>query len=593
MDKKKIESTHILIEHTPGVTEIINAIGQEEVHSIMISSQISLEIKFETPKQSHVNFQLIKGFISVLSTEHPTKVHREIVNATLKLIDESFLTDAYTLDIMARKLVEHCKILNSKIKVPKDFQSLIIDQQEHAIAFDQITGRVENPLAIVQLKNIPPHLESTFEQDNMFIWDKAFLDTLKSTGKHGKKAANKFQESFKKRLTLFKQKSKSPLHFWFNTSLPSPEKPFHLSPALQILADSIFKDIVSKQLNYIKNNVAAVTHTVQKNLSLVHSPKSKIERRNTEKGYAVALINEQYILAFTPIPITTQPRMISSTTITTKTYKKSPIEIGMDKLRSVVACKLYRFLIRYAFNQYQAQKTLNITHLILDRGLNELAELLNIKSKRQIEDDLGYILQAYAFGIFDCGLLKGNLLTLNVFKSKTTGRENGMIITIGPALCPNFIHQAQQTIGPHELLVAVPVDPPLINPTTVFANQYNLQMLIMAEFSNQSKSMAEHNKIHLPQSFWEQAATKCQFPTKRISELIPKLIDRWTRNSNWNSKLNKEEKRDIDDGKQFLIKLDDDHYTLAPTYEKERLFYIDQGKRRIRNSERANSKKHK
>ena len=84
-------------------------------------------------------------------------------------------------------------------------------------------------------------------------------------------------------------------------------------------------------------------------------------------------------------------------------------------------------------------------------------------------------------------------------------------------------------------------------------------------------------------SFWQEAAEKCLFPIK----YIPKLIDRWTRDSNWNLIQKGNKKRDVDDRKQFLARIDDNHYELGPTYEQEKIILRRTRKKKNRRNERC------
>lgn len=121
----------------PGIYEVIEAYGKEEEESIGVPDQIKLELKFDHPQQPHVIFQLIKGFISSLSTVDPTKVHYDIVRSALKQIDENLLNNTMLIDMMARSLVEHCHKLNLNIKTPSIFQDILTKTPKKKKAFLQ------------------------------------------------------------------------------------------------------------------------------------------------------------------------------------------------------------------------------------------------------------------------------------------------------------------------------------------------------------------------------------------------------------------------------------------------------------------------
>ena len=92
------------------------------------------------------------------------------------------------------------------------------------------------------------------------------------------------------------------------------------------------------------------------------------------------------------MPIAIQPKIIPSTR-SRAASDQTAVERGLKKLYSVTGCKIYRFLVRYAFHQkIQKEPIDRLDRLILDRGLNELAEKLGITSKRQ-KGELGDILK--------------------------------------------------------------------------------------------------------------------------------------------------------------------------------------------------------
>jgi hypothetical protein len=281
MRQQKEKAVSLIIEYPDGY-DMVEAFKKEEIKAFGVCEIIKLTIKFENPKQSYIVFQLIFAFISSLETEDPTKVHFDIVRATLNKIDPKLLADKGIIDSVARNLIACCAKLKSKIaeSTPKQILNLIISTNKKAQAekFTPESGKVPLEFVIADLKAVP-NLDKIFEKDGMFSWDKFLLDILDSTGENGAKAAKDLKDTFRKKFKISQTEGNSPLHFWFNSNSPTPEEPFHISPALQILAGCIYHDLdaINKKLSYGTMRVGghmADQELAQKN-KFVPSPKMK------------------------------------------------------------------------------------------------------------------------------------------------------------------------------------------------------------------------------------------------------------------------------------------------------------------------------
>jgi hypothetical protein len=552
MDESKVS---ILIEHTTGeiepdtgeqktFLEIIEALGDEEINAIMVAAQIKSEIKFEDDpriQNPHVLFQLIKGFIAALCTIDPTKVHYDIVRHTIKHTDEKLLRDASLIDMMARELIKFCKTLNAKLQAPKQLHDLLKNNRPLEEVFELNSGRVPPKLKVFNFDTFP-ELEKAFEQNSMFIWDKAFLKTLKSTGKEGEEFAEKLTDNRMEHFQLFHAKQRSPLSFWFNTS-SSPENPFHLSPALQILTSHIFEDIVKKSIQFRNKYPPALVKGVRDSVNLIH--KGRVEKTDDQ----IKMYNEGALIG-----------NLSIAAIDQNLYAN--VFRGVDKFRTVTGHRLLRYLPQQAHNQ----KTNGIdlyNVLSFPGGYSQLADELNLRGER-VKSDLKDLLHGLAYFKWNMPHFSGNFIVLGHYKTSTARNQHlGLQITLGPELCPYYACKQR------ELLIPILKDPQLVKPTQYYANQYLLQNEIMAEFSNQSIRLAEDGIIEISNSMWYQKGSSCGLP-KRV---IDSVKDCWI--------------QDRDNGERFLEMIEKDIYTLGPAYHKELEFLKEQGELRKKRSQEA------
>lgn len=526
----------------PGIYEIIDAFGKEEEESIIVPDEIKLEIKFEHPQNSHVIFQLIKGFISVLATTDPTRVHYDIVRATLKRIDEGLLNNTMLIDLMARSLVEHCHKLNLSIKTPSAFKSLLEKAPQKKENFSPESGRVAPYLKITKVQS-SPKLEEQFEKNGIFLWDHAFLIILKRTGKNGTSAAEEYKESFKRRLEQFKSEGKSPLHFWFNTESPTPENPFHISPALKILTNCIYEDIIRKRIEFRERNEPAFTTSVQQSITKMLSPKNQV----IEKEKSIQLFHQESLLGSIQVPTISQ-KIVAS------------VFNGVKKLNTVTGHRVMRYFPQSAFDQ-MINGEADYRVLKLDRGATDIAERLGLRINSKAVSNVKEIIHAMAYFEFLGPELTGNLIQLSKYKSPITGRQDeGYLITVGTPLLP------YRTFEDGGLLIPLLKDPPLVNPNQFHAAQYLLQMLLMEEFSKQSVRLAQEGVVLITPEQWKQSGQLCGL----TEEVLKKVKERWL--------------KDGDDGAKFLEKVDGDFYTLGQEHAKVSSFLVEQGKLRLRQS---------
>lgn len=534
-----------LIEYPNNIHDIIEVLNKEEDEAISISEQIKHEIKFEMPADPTVIFQLIYASISSQVTQDPTKVHFDISRAIIQKIDPSLLNNSTgAVDMIARNLVEYCTKL--KLKIIKAIPPQVLEQinnankQAQEEQFLPESGRSPLSFKISDLSTIPD-LDKIFKIDGMFICDKFLLDTVKSTGKKGNEVAKVYKEKLCKTFS----EGKSPLDFWFNTSSPTPEEPFHASQAMKILAGCIFDDKVKSSVKFAEKNVSALTKNTTGTIKKIISPFMEV----IENSNQIQVLHQDSIICNVSIPTISQ--------------KMSHIVlVGAKKLNTVMGHRVLRHFPQEAFRQ-RINGINDYRVLRYDRGSTDIAEKLNINGKKAITY-INQVVHAMAYLEFSGVYFSGNLIQLSKYKSPITNRQEAFEIVVGTPLLP------YQTFNEHEsLLIPLLSDPPLVNPNQSHAGQFLLQMEIMEVCSNQSISIAQDDIVKITQQQWEILA----FSSGLSPEILKKVQDRWM--------------QDGVDGEKLLVKIDHDCYKLGPKYNKEWLFLKEQGQIRIKNSNRG------
>jgi hypothetical protein len=194
--------------------------------------------------------------------------------------------------------------------------------------------------------------------------------------------------------------------------------------------------------------------------------------------------------------------------------------------------------------------------LRFERGCSEIAERLGLKNNKSIEEIKNILhAQAHLQFHFDDGS-SGNLIVLSKFRSSASGREDGIMITLGPQLLPHYTFQTSKR---DRLLIPVPDLPPLISSSNSHASQAALQMLVMQEFADQSIELSEVGSVEITEKTWQDLAKESGLPPS----IFKQALDRW---------LN-----DGDDGPRFLVEVESGRYSFGPAYQKEEAFLKDQG----------------
>ena len=510
----------------------IDSLGIEIFNLLQTLNYLRYEINQESSNKTSVLCQLIKQFLNALSTEDPNTIHYEIVKKILESNEVKLA--AHLRDTFARELCTKIRVLNVKFKLPQEFKDLIKKIKNNANEAQKKEGCFKGSSLDVIETEFP---EKTFKKNNLFLWDYALIDFLKGLGK--KTSKEKAKELTEKLSSSDIKKSKN---FWFN------ESPNHLffSKAILLLAQIIYEEDIKRLIILNKKQVPALTTSTHEQITQILSPSNSIQKEGESH---IKILNQDKIIGSISIPAISQ-------NILKSVFK------GAKKLNSVTGHRLIRYFPQAAFNLWASGES-DYRVLKHERGATEIAELLGLQSHNHVSN-IKEIIQAMAYFQFSQNTFSGNLIQLSKHKSSVTHRNNETyIITVGTPLLP------YKTFEDGGLLIPLLPDPPLVNPNQYHAHQYLFQMEVMNEFSNQSIFLTKHGFIQITQKMWEKIALSCGIN----KELLKKVHDRWI--------------QDGTDAPKFLEQTDNEFYTLGEEHHKALQFLKEQGKIRIKNSNRG------
>lgn len=545
MSEQKEKAVSILIEYPSGF-DMVEVFRKEEIKALGVSEIIKLTIKFGMPDQIHIVFQLILAFISSLATEDPTKIHFDIVRAAIKKIDPALLADKDIIYMTVKNFIDFCTTFKLKIieAIPEQILEQInnTNKQAQAEEFEPDSGRKPLEFKITNLNTIP-NLDKIFVKGETCIWDKLFLDVLKHTGKNGATVAKELKDACCEKFNLFKTKNKSPLTFWFNTESPTPETPFHVSPALQILAGCIYEDIIKKTINFRDNNPEGLTTNVC--TAITKMALAPVEGKLKKNARSIQLYDNHKLIGSIDIA------MIPSTLI-------KCVWEGVAEFDSLTAIRLLRLLIKQTYEEKIRGNT-DFRILRFPGAAKEIAEALNLKNKHEVTK-IKNLLNAWNHFTFS-GPIASRLLNLGICKAKSKySHQKGYEITVLSPLLPYRIYEENGGF-----IIPLLREPPLIGHRSYHAKLFILQWKIAEEFVKQSVHLSDYSFIIIDQKKWLELANFCNIPEK----MIPIIQESWTGPDGFLKQI------DISNG-----------YTLK-NEDKALMFLKEQGRRRSIQSKRG------
>jgi hypothetical protein len=209
---------------------------------------------------------------------------------------------------------------------------------------------------------------------------------------------------------------------------------------------------------------------------------------------------------------------------------------------------------------------------------DELAEVAGIKrGKRNAEEARALV---YVYDAFRVTLDNGSsdrLWTRGEYYEKTgkKGRPRRTItLTVSPMLLP---HTQQRYFDDDRWLIPLVDVPPVVGSEHA-GQQATMQLMAVGYMRSVASQIIADGGVKIDGQKWNELAARAGVP----ASLLPKVIDRWT--------------RDGTDGAAFLKRVGSDRYTLAPAYNAALEFLKESGQLTISGREGAritNAKKAK
>lgn len=336
---------------------------------------------------------------------------------------------------------------------------------------------------------------------------------------------------------------------WVDTESPL------FPPYLQILASCVWEDVTRPKwetLSRRRKSTPAIAQTVW-----APSVKEMLSRdkhiTQDESGLVVA--DSSGAIIATATVATADPSILSN------------VSLGLRDMGTLTGHRAYRFLVRSGFENW-VQGADDPRLVQTSGGFAGIADLMGCH-KRDDPQRIKRILHAMAHGHFNLPHgASGNLIALEIKKRARNGHPTDIDIVLGTMLLPGYIfnHPAND-----RKLIPVPDLPPLVANNGSWAAQSMLQLLVLEEFAEKSRSLAKDGAIHISPERWEELASKAQLP----DSILEKVLERWL----------------AEDG---MLEASDGLYTLnAKRYGNELAFLTEQGNRSESQSKRAQKARQK
>ncbi len=444
-----------------------------------------------------------------------------------KILKEKYnIEDFKAVNILAKELLKHCKNISNF----KSFQYPI----------------KKNLIDIEDLNN---HLKC--EKKRMLQTDAEFIDYLKTIGKKGERLAIEVEQISKELFKFYEDEQYSHVYrrkvwgLWICNNEP-------INGILILLTQALWEDeCIRLWERDIKGSPSLVKPILERIIPILNPKKSndQLEEKFIEKDGTVIFFDQfgEPLLTAPAVDI----NMISA-------FKK-----GVKQLGTLTGHKILRWQVNTGFEQWS--KGENDPRLIeIDGGYSKIAELTKCASKTDIAK-IKEILHVQAYGrfIFPDGS-QGNMISFRIDEKYRNNEPSKIRIVLGDMLLPTYVCQFERS---DRRLIPIGALPPLYGSPNSHANQAQLQLLIFAEFSNQSDRLAQSGSVLIPIEKWRKLASEAGLNPDKIET----IISYWCNQDLFNCFLDRQ----------------GNEYRLASHYKREQKFLEIQGRGRIINSERG------
>ncbi len=231
------------------------------------------------------------------------------------------------------------------------------------------------------------------------------------------------------------------------------------------------------------------------------------------------------------------------------------VQRGLEEFSSLIAHRLLRWQIRTGFESW-LQKKEDPRLISTTGGYEGIAALIGCSGSHKAIPIVKALLyaQAYArFSFYDGS--QGNMILIREAERHRNSEPSKINIILGEFLLPNYTHLLPK--GEKRRLIPIPALPPLIGSNNTHAAQALLQLLVLEEFSDQSKIFVAQGDIHLPVQKWSELASTANLPKSILDRVIEGWVDQ-----------------------KFLHRTAHDRYAMGEKYSREIEFLRCQGKQR-------------
>ena len=530
----------------------ISKFGEEATESLLYFSPIGKIISDLKSSDNDVawltaTLHLIRRF----ATKNPTQIHFLICRDFLKDIE---IDDDEAVHILSRGLLEfmHRLIKSAEYRLHNSYGSQY-NSTSKTISYKEYKSpfRVGDGYESFLMPNEEYIPEFRCEKNGRNFMDVILSELLETFGNKGKEASNFILTPPSESYTKYYSSDFSSTHremawsLWITKS-PAPSIFFQ---ALSFIMPVIWSDRYRKLWKRQNKDTPAVARDpFDAALRPMMNPSKKKTIKTVDSqigGY-----DQSGNLLFTAP--TMDPRLIET------------LQKGVNGLGSITGHKILRWQIKEAFTKWSTGSP-DMRLIVVEGGYSGIAEKLECSSGRN-PSKIREILhaQAYAQFQFPDGS-RGNMIVLNELQRYRNGEIARLSITLGPMLCPEFVHNLPQ--NSNKLLIAIGDLPPLYGSRNIHAKQACLQLLLFKELSDQSDRIAREGAALIPMDKWYQMGSESGLESKQ-TELV---IDHWCQPDLFETFLDRQ----------------GDQYTLASYYQQQHNFLVEQGKLRIENSNRG------
>lgn len=493
-----------------------------------------IEDNLNDAAKPHVQFQMVKRFLEVISTKDPALFHFDIARLTLSKIAPEVLENDHAVDMLAREFLKKCALLHRMIKWPPGILHFLKSCEEDA---EKVAGYA-SCFQIATFPKAEESFEKQFFVEGHTLWDQAYLEMLKTIGKNGREITKTISKNLQNQLDLA---------FWFCTPDPTLGVQYFHSPAFIGLAEILWEDICKLSIEKHKHTVAAltksiITTTIQPLMSKELEIKTIHEKKTVEcyesKGSllcTVACVDPEFM---------------------------KQICKGIKFFPSITGQRLLRWQVNTGYQNWK-NNCENPALICTHGGYRGIAQAIgaNPQNNPEVIGQVRAILQVEAFCKFTFpDGSTGNLIGIREIEKHKNGEPSKINITLGDVLLPNYGQLLAK--GDPRRLIPIPAElPPLIGSRNTHSAQGMLQLLILNEFSHQSKRLVENGSVYIPLDKWEEFARQVKLPLK----CLPEVIKEWTNE---------------DIHTTAFLEQQGDEYILTPAFASVNDFFTYQGKQR-------------